>query len=79
MLFRSKMMLWICLFVMLQGRTLSAQDVAGDWQGTLKAGQELRIILHIEKRDNGALTGMLYSIDQGPDGISASSVVVKRT
>jgi non-heme chloroperoxidase len=57
--------------------SLYAQDIAGDWQGTLKVGQDLRVILHIEKRDNGVLTGMLYSIDQGPDGIPASSVIMK--
>ena len=29
--------------------TLRAQDISGDWQGTLSAGKDLRIILHIEK------------------------------
>ncbi len=28
---------------------LQAQDISGDWQGTLHAGMDLRIILHIEK------------------------------
>lgn len=51
-----------------------AQDIAGDWQGTLKAGsQQLRIILHITKGDNGAWKAMLYSIDQTPEGLPASS------
>ncbi len=51
-----------------------AQDLAGDWQGTLKAGpQQLRIILHIAKDDNGAWKAMLYSIDQTPEGLPASS------
>ena len=30
-----------------------AQDISGDWQGTLKAGvQELRILLQIAKSDS---------------------------
>jgi pimeloyl-ACP methyl ester carboxylesterase len=29
--------------------TLHAQDISGDWQGTLHAGTDLRVILHIEK------------------------------
>ena len=30
-----------------------AQDISGDWQGTLKAAQELRILLQIAKSDSG--------------------------
>ena len=43
-------MLWIGLLGALFGSGLYAQDIAGDWQGTLKAGpQELRLILQIAK------------------------------
>lgn len=68
--------------------TLRAQDITGDWQGTLSAGQDLRVILHIEKMDavkkdaekkdpakeKETWKCVLYSIDQGPDGIPVSSV-----
>jgi pimeloyl-ACP methyl ester carboxylesterase len=96
--------------------TLRAQDISGDWQGTLHGGKDLRVILHIEKaqpqsnasekkdagkagkrdaakvekndsgraekkdsekKDGGnaaAWKAVLYSIDQGPDGIPVSSV-----
>lgn len=74
--------------------TLRAQDISGDWQGTLSAGKDLRIILHIEKNapepkdaqknateknvpakaEKNTWKAMLYSIDQGPDGIAVSSV-----
>jgi non-heme chloroperoxidase len=54
-----------------------AQDISGNWQGTLKAGpQELRTILQIAKSDNGDWKATLQSIDQGPDrgaGMAASS------
>lgn len=72
-----KKALWIGVLATFLGSALHAQDITGDWQGTLKAGIDLRIILHIEKGDKGSWTGMLYSIDQGPDGIPFSSVTLK--
>lgn len=54
-----------------------AQDLSGDWQGTLKVSpQELRLILQIAKSDNGEWRANLLSIDQGTDrgaGMAASS------
>lgn len=67
--------------VILAGFGLSmmhAQDIPGTWQGTLHAGpQQLRIVLHIAKGDNGHWNGTLYSIDQGPDGIPTSSLTLQ--
>ncbi|HKD78483.1 MAG TPA: alpha/beta hydrolase [Candidatus Angelobacter sp.] len=72
-----KRLLWIVAQFILLGCTLFAQDVTGDWQGTLHTGFGLRIILHIEKQDTGALTALLYSIDQTPDMVAANAVVFK--
>jgi pimeloyl-ACP methyl ester carboxylesterase len=45
-----------------------AQDISGDWQGTLKAGpRELRTILQVTKGDSGDWKAVLLSIDQSPD------------
>ena len=45
-----------------------AQDISGDWQGTLKTGaQELRMLLQIAKSDNGRWRATMLSIDQSPD------------
>ena len=45
-----------------------AQDISGDWQGTLKASaQELRILLQVAKSDNGEWRATMLSIDQSPD------------
>jgi non-heme chloroperoxidase len=53
---------------MLFGTTLFAQDIAGDWQGTLKAGpQELRLVLAIDKSADGKWNATFSSIDQSPD------------
>ena len=56
---------WIAASFVLLGGTAFAQDIAGDWQGTLKAGpQEFRVIVHVEKGDRGAWKVSLASIDQ---------------
>lgn len=73
-----KMLLWAAVLAMLMAGSLWAQDISGDWQGTLKLGRDLRIILHIEKGDKGALTCKLYSIDQGVD-VPATSIVLKES
>jgi non-heme chloroperoxidase len=53
---------------MLFGTTLPAQNLAGDWQGTLKAGtQELRLVLAVDKSGDGKWGATFGSIDQMPD------------
>jgi pimeloyl-ACP methyl ester carboxylesterase len=52
-----------------------AQNIAGDWQGTLKPGDvELRLVLHITKNADGTFNATLDSVDQGANGIPVSSV-----
>jgi hypothetical protein len=58
--------------------SVSAQQVTGDWQGTLSAGgSQLRLKLHISKSTDGALEAVLDSIDQGANGIPVSSISVQ--
>jgi hypothetical protein len=61
--------------------SLCAQDIAGDWQGTLKAGlKELRIIVRVTPVDSAQWNATLFSIDQQPDrgaGIPANSVTLQ--
>ena len=52
-----------------------AQDVTGDWEGTLHAGAaDLHLVLHITKSDAGALKATLDSVDQAANGIPVSSI-----
>src|SRR5579864_4773622 len=71
--------LWIGALAMIGA--LYAQDIGGDWQGTLKAGpRELRLVVKIEKAANGGWSGLLFSSDQVPDrgvGIPANSVTLQ--
>jgi uncharacterized protein (TIGR03435 family) len=48
------------------------QSLADTWQGTLHAGQDLRIIFKISKAEDG-YTAVFYSIDQGLD-LPASTI-----
>jgi len=72
-----KPFLWLTALATLLGGALCAQDIAGDWQGTLKAGKDLRVILQIAKGENGGWSATLYSIDQSPEGIRANSVTLQ--
>lgn len=52
---------------------LHAQEITGQWQGTMKTPNDLRIILVLTK-ENGALKASMYSIDQLAQPFQASSV-----
>lgn len=67
-----KCLLLILSFAALMGGVLRAQDLTGNWQGTLKAGKDLRIIVKVEKGDDGKLKGKMYSIDQTPNPFPSS-------
>lgn len=65
----------IAVLAVLTQTALCAQDVAGDWQGTLKAsGIEIRILVHISKTAAGKLTATFDSPDQGATGIKVGPI-----
>jgi uncharacterized protein (TIGR03435 family) len=53
-----------------------AQDITGSWQGTLAFGKGLRQVVKISKADSGALKVTMYSIDQGSQGMDATSATL---
>jgi non-heme chloroperoxidase len=62
--------------------SIHAQDLTGNWQGTLNFEQKLRIILQIEKGENASWKGSIYSIDQSTNSmpvtmLSLSGATVK--
>src|SRR6185503_7536128 len=46
--------------------TLYAQDITGEWQGTIKAIKDQRTIVRISKQLDGSLQLRLLLIDQNP-------------
>jgi len=68
-----KWMLWVIALTVMAGGGLRAQDLTGNWQGTLKAGKDLRMILVVSK-DEGRLRARLYSIDETAQPFRVSSI-----
>jgi uncharacterized protein (TIGR03435 family) len=59
--------------VLLWSGAVYAQSLAGNWQGTLQAGQRsLRIVFVVSAADGGGLRAVMYSIDQGGQGVPAT-------
>jgi len=52
-------------------------DLAGNWQGTLHAGQDLRLVLKITKAPDGSYKAVFYSIDQGGGQLNVNSVTLQ--
>ena len=68
----------IVAVAMLSGGVLQAQDMAGNWQGTLEAPNgPLRIVLKVSKAEGGGWSAVNYSIDQGGRPINTSSVTLQ--
>lgn len=62
----------IIALAVLAASCLCAQDITGMWQGTLQTPQrDLRIVIKVEKAGQG-LKAMMYSIDQGGQGIAGT-------
>jgi uncharacterized protein (TIGR03435 family) len=59
-----KLTLWMMALAALQGSALQAQNITGNWQGTLQAGpQKVRIVFKIAL-ENDKLQATLYAVDQ---------------
>lgn len=64
---------WVILS-MICIRSVDAQDIAGNWQGSISAGgKNLRIVFHISKNANG-FEAKFDSPDQNAYGLSAGNV-----
>ena len=67
-----KLMWGIVTLAAMSGGALFAQDITGTWQGALHAGNDLRTVIKISKAEDGSLKAVLYSIDQGSQGIGGT-------
>jgi hypothetical protein len=66
----------LLLSILLPG-LLPAQDLTGDWHGTLEiSGMQLRLVLHITETD-GQYTTTMDSPDQGANGIAMDETIVE--
>jgi uncharacterized protein (TIGR03435 family) len=69
-----RLLLCVVALAAIFGTGARAQDLSGNWQGTLKAGKDLRVIVNFYKGDKDAWSAKMYSIDQGGQAIPVTSV-----
>jgi fermentation-respiration switch protein FrsA (DUF1100 family) len=71
--------IFILLTLAMAATFARAQDITGDWQGTLDTGMgQLRLLLHITKAVDTSLKATLDSIDQpGANGIPVHAITLK--
>jgi uncharacterized protein (TIGR03435 family) len=78
-----RLLLSIFVLSVLPGSALLAQNIAGTWQGALKANGpngpvELRTVMKISRADNESLKGVFYpNIDQAAVPINLTSITLK--
>jgi uncharacterized protein (TIGR03435 family) len=67
-----KLMFWMIVLAELPGSALEAQNITGNWQGTLQAGQQkMRIVFKIAL-ENDKLQATLRTVDQASPPIAAT-------
>jgi uncharacterized protein (TIGR03435 family) len=67
---------WLVVLVALCATAVAqTPNLAGNWQGTLQAGKELRIVFIISG-EGGALKATMHSIDQGAQGIPVNTITL---
>ena len=68
----------VAMLILMCG-ALRAQDISGNWQGTLQTGQGngLRLVKKISKADNGGWKAVFYSVAQSPQPIAVTSLTVQ--
>jgi non-heme chloroperoxidase len=58
------------------GHSAWAQNIAGNWQGTIEASGKFRVVLKVQNPADGTLRADLYSIDQSSAAITVQSLTV---
>lgn len=64
----------VIIFLLFVAGTLSAQDITGVWQGTLKP-KELRLIIRVSRQLDGGLEARMLRADQNPPDWGAGNRV----
>jgi len=67
---------FVVLLTLATAAQAAAQTIAGDWQGTINVGVELRLVFHFAPDSKGGFTATLDSPDQGATGIPVSAVTL---
>jgi hypothetical protein len=68
--------IWLCIALTIVGGTLPAQNLSGNWQGTLQGKVPQRLILQVVKTQSSGWEATLHRIDQTGEPESVPSVNV---
>ena len=74
-----KRILMTIAMLVLMAPAARAQEISGDWQGTLGSGKDsLRLVLQVDRAEGGVEGGgwkaKVFSIDQGEDGMPVTTI-----
>jgi hypothetical protein len=69
-----KLLMFVLSLTLTAAAPAAAQTIAGDWQGTINVGVELRLVFHFTPDGKGGFAATLDSPDQGARGIPVASV-----
>jgi hypothetical protein len=73
---RAIRLFWAIVFSLIAEYAVSAQNIAGDWQGTIGEGRKFRVVFKVQASSDGSLRADLYSIDQSSAAIPIRSLTV---
>src|SRR5271168_319928 len=70
--------LWVYVFAILLAGCLHAQEITGNWQGTITSpqGRPARMMLQVAHDNGEALKAKIYSIDRGFVGDWVDSITI---
>ena len=71
-----KLTLWMMALAAFPGSALHAQNIAGNWQGTVQAGQQKMRVLFKIARENDKLQATLYTVDR-PSAPIATTITLE--
>lgn len=72
------LMRWgLVLAMVASASTAYGQSLAGNWQGTLNAGRDLRVVFTIANADGNNLRATMYNIDQTFQGLPVTTITLQ--
>lgn len=68
---------WMLALMAVLTGVARAQDLAGNWQGTLQTGNGIRVVMKISKGQDGALKGLGFNADQPGPPLAMSDIALQ--
>ena len=75
-MFRRKLALSLLLPLAAATFSVHAQDVVGQWQGTIHTRHPVRVVLKVSSKSNGKLQAYIVTVDQYPDRHPVTTISV---